>query len=850
MTSARAILRLVVGGVAALVSSPLPAQQSASTVTTAAGERYRAGVLHRWILGRHYRDLWTTPVAVEVLDLATFAGGLEPLRTGGGMQTRSLRFLGSDGREYAFRSVDKDPSPVLDSILRETFVDDLVQDGISAAHPFGALVAPPILEAAGVLHVEPALVVMPDDPALGVFREEFAGMLGMIEERPDENEGQRSSFRETRRVVASETLVERLARGPDDRVDAPAFLKARLIDVFLGDWDRHRGQWRWATYDDDEPRRWLPVPTDRDQAFSKFDGVATRIVSLYMPQFVRFDEGYPSLTRLHWNARELDRWFLSGLERAAWDSIGREVVASLDDQVLARAVGRLPPEIRALNGAELTAALRTRRDRLPEAWDAFYRLLARRVDVRLTDDDDVVSLARPRAGATRVSAAGADDAEPYFSRTFASSETEEVRVYLGAGDDEVQLLGGAEDGIMVRLIGGPGDDVFDFRGPDSRIRLYDAEGGDVVLGASAPAIDDKRFEEWVWSAEDRDQPRDWGRRVLPIFWSSYSSDLGLFLGGGAALETYGFRKRPFANGFDFRAGFAPALEKFRLEIDGRMNRASSPFFLTVGTRVSRLDVIHYYGLGNNSAGGGDAGFHDVDQTAASARVGLGVTLGMGIDFSAGVVAERLSTRDRPGRFYGTLGSVYGGGRFVQVSGAARLRLDPLAVSPRTAHRVRLGLSGAFFPDLFDAERGFGKLAADVSALLAASPMPRVSLALRASGEEVWGKFPWHQAAFLGGAGSLNGWDVQRFAGDVAVSGGAELRLRLGRPRIVVPVSLGVFGFGDAGRVYLDGASPGGWHTSTGGGIWLQPVLQPYMIRAGIGVGAEATKLFVTLGLPY
>ena len=75
---------------------------------------------------------------------------------------------GADGREYSFRSVDKDPSAVLDSILRETVVADLVQDGISAAHPFGALVA---------------------DPALGEFREEFAGMLGLIEERPDENEG-------------------------------------------------------------------------------------------------------------------------------------------------------------------------------------------------------------------------------------------------------------------------------------------------------------------------------------------------------------------------------------------------------------------------------------------------------------------------------------------------------------------------------------------------------------------------------------------------------------------------------------------------------------------------------------
>jgi hypothetical protein len=30
----------------------------------------------------------------------------------------------------------------------------------------------------------------------------------------------------------------------------------------------------------------------------------------------------------------------------------------------------------------------------------------------------------------------------------------------------------------------------------------------------------------------------------------------------------------------------------------------------------------------------------------------------------------------------------------------------------------------------------------------------------------------------------------------------------------------VFGFADAGRVYMDGESPGGWHTGVGGGIWL------------------------------
>lgn len=195
-------------------------------VVTAAGERYRAGAFHRLVLGRHYRDLWTTPIEVEVLDLSTFAGGITPLQRGGGLSTRSLRFLGSDGREYAFRSVDKDPTPLLNSILRGSAVNDVVQDGISAAHPYGALVAAPLLEAVGVLHVTPVLRVMPDTPALGEFRADFAGMLGLIEERPDENEGERTPFENAVRVIGHERLTERVDESPRDRVDARAFLTA------------------------------------------------------------------------------------------------------------------------------------------------------------------------------------------------------------------------------------------------------------------------------------------------------------------------------------------------------------------------------------------------------------------------------------------------------------------------------------------------------------------------------------------------------------------------------------------------------------------------------------------------
>ncbi|MFL5493088.1 MAG: hypothetical protein ACJ8DC_01770, partial [Gemmatimonadales bacterium] len=84
---------------ASLLASPLAAQDragaagaSSDTVVITPGARYRAGGLHTLFFGKHYRDLWATPIRVEVLDLSRFAGGLRPTKRGGGKQTRSLRF--------------------------------------------------------------------------------------------------------------------------------------------------------------------------------------------------------------------------------------------------------------------------------------------------------------------------------------------------------------------------------------------------------------------------------------------------------------------------------------------------------------------------------------------------------------------------------------------------------------------------------------------------------------------------------------------------------------------------------------------------------------------------------------
>ena len=134
-------------------------------------------------------------------------------------------------------------------------------DRINAiAKSAGALVVAPILEALGVLHAEPRLVVMPRDSArLGQFAAEFGGMLGTIEERPEESD-EGTGFGGAADIISTEKLLEELRESPNDRVDARAYLAARLTDIYLGDWDRHADQWRWARFGAEVARCSSAVP--------------------------------------------------------------------------------------------------------------------------------------------------------------------------------------------------------------------------------------------------------------------------------------------------------------------------------------------------------------------------------------------------------------------------------------------------------------------------------------------------------------------------------------------------------------------------------------------------------------
>ncbi len=856
--------RFVAAALLILASRSAAAQQhpqGSDSVTVVPGAAYAKGPIYRFFFGRHYRDLWTTPVRVPILDLQGFAGGLTPRRRGGGQQTKTLRFLGADGREYTFRSLDKDPSVVLPEDLRETFADRILQDQISSGHPAGPLVVPTILTAAGVPHAEPMLAVMPDDPILGEYRAEFANLLGMIEERPRDSDDEGISFAGAKEIVSTDEFYRRVDKHPRVGLDSRAFLLARLTDVFLGDWDRHRDQWRWALLDTPAGEQWVPIPRDRDQAFVRFDGLLLSLVRPEAPQLLRFGRRYGAIVGATWNGRDLDRRLLTGLEWPVWDSVARTLQTRLTDPVIEAAVRQMPPEFFRIDGVRLGTALKARRDAIPGMARRFYDLLAGQVDVYASNEDDAVRVTRADERHVDVTVTDSRNGVPYYRRRLDARETSDLRVYLGGGDDHAVVDGTGSAGTTVRFIGGGGDDTFADSAEHGRSRFYDVRGANVATGGS---INAKPYQPLDDTTDAAALPhRDWGRRTLTQTRALLGPDIGLLLAYGAVTTWYGFRDKPYSSRLNYRAGFATGAVTGRVEVEGRFLRENSRSFVGFEARASGIDVMRWYGFGNHTAldAAMTDAFYRATQHTVTLKPTLGwyathhtlVTVGPSIKYSVteldqGKNETRFIGRDRP---YGTKGMVQAGLWF-------EVTRDGRDVPTAATRGVYLGFGGSYVPGILDIDRGFGELHGNASTYLTARIPSEPTLALQVGGKKIWGtrgKIPFYEAASLGSRRDLRGYRSYRFAGDASLYTSAELRLHLSNLRIFIPGKQGVFGFYDGGRVFLQGEprpAPGtkSWHSSVGGGVWLSYLGPANVLTAAIGHSVEGSRLYIGLGFAY
>ncbi len=838
-------------------------EQGDTTHVAVPGGRFEMGGFGKLIYGSDYRQLWTTPIELPVLDLDAVGGGLSPMRPGGAGQSISLHFMGRDGRRYTVRSIDKDPSKRLMEELKDTVVEDVIQDLVSAHLPAAGLVVDRLMEATGVLHAPHRLVVIPDDPRLGSFREEYAGLIGTLQEHPSEAPGDEPGFAGSRKVSGTERLYEGLEESPCERVDARAYLKARLIDFLIGDSDRHRGQWRWARFTAGDCFTWLPVPEDRDKAFIDLDGLLMKLVRRIEAKFVRFQEGYPNHRGLSRTGWELDRRLLAELEWSAWEAVVATVQSELPDPVIDDAVRRLPGPLYAQVGDFLSQTLKVRRDRLDEFAARYYGFISKQVEIRATDADEYLELEHREDGAleVRISLSGTRS-DPYFRRTLYPRETSEVRIYMHGGADQVNVLG-ARARIRVHVDGGGGADTYanNSRAGRRMTRFYDARGRNRFDDDRAH-INERRYSRpRNESAISQDVYKlDWGTvaGMRPVVY--YTSDLGVYAGLQFSRLNYGYRKAPFAArhavdlGVASRGGAKPFVTysgTFRhmlRNMDGRLEMG-----------YSGINMVRFNDLGNDVDLTHEEPFYELEQAQflfapALAFAGSGTTHGKW-SLSGGPVLKITNTSldDNEGKFIASYETpLYGTGTFGQVGARGEVVYDTRDNPGHARRGVRFRLAGDLYPELWDVESTFAHVAGEASAYLSANVPMAPTFALRAGGKTVLGEYPFHEAAAIGGSSNLRGFRKYRFAGDSAVFGNGEFRFRLTPIKFLIPGELGAFAAVDAGRVFFadDPSEADSWHIGKGGGLWVSFAERRATMSLAMMDSKDKTELYLFVGFMF
>jgi hypothetical protein len=595
-------------------------------------------------------------------------------------------------------------------------------------------------------------------------------------------------------------------------------------------------------------------------AFVRNEGLAFDALRGRAPKFVKFGEEFPGrLEGMTLYGAELDRWLLSGLDRAAFEEVAREAQARLTDAVIDEAVSRVPAEWRPLCEARLVPALRRRREALVGHVLHFYRDLARQVDVQGTDRDEAVTLRRLAGDALEVTVAEAGG-EPYFRRTFVPGETREVRLHLRGGDDHVERVGKPGGPIRVRVVAGAGRDVVN----DS------ASGGTEVWRAAGelevrPGPGTHRHGPWTHPGPDPEQPwaepRDFGRWTVPYSEVMFATELDFLLGFAVKRTAWGFRCAPEASLQDASFLWSTGEDRGRLSYAGTFRRPGSRTAFHLDGLASGIERTNFFGFGNETEKPDSKSAYRTLESFLALTPSLRFERSRTLRLSLGAT---LRVSDTPGDRPNVLNEVdaYGRGAFREAGLRGGVHYDSRGVGEGllsgglfemvgqgTAGRadLRVEAEASWFPAWLDVLDPFGAVEAEVAGYLGRSRSP-VQLAARVGGRRVWGTYPWFESAFIGGRASVRGYSRQRFAGDGSLYGGLEARAWLFTLDVPpVPLRVGVLGFGDVGRVWLEGESSDTWHPSGGGGLMLQPVATPFVLTAAVASGKEGSRWYFGYG---
>ncbi|WP_298354076.1 metallophosphoesterase [uncultured Dokdonia sp.] len=801
--------------------------------------------VHTSLWGDHYREVYGTPVTAPVATLDTLMGGFTVDRKGGGHQTRSLRLKDKDGRAYNLRAVRKSAVQFLQSVafkdnfiqedFRDTFTEDLILDFYTSAHPYASLAVAQLSDAVGIYHTNPRLIYVPKHKALGKYNADYGDELYLIEERPDEDFTDVDSFGNPDSIDSTDDVYENLRDDEEYQIDEAAYLRARIFDMLIGDWDRHADQWRWARFDSKGTKLYRPIPRDRDQVFSKFDGAILGLLKTLIPavkQFQNYDGDLENVKWINEAGIKMDRALLKNAVKEDWLREATYLQENLTDQEIDEAFKALPLEVQNLGVDEIKKSLRERRSNIVDIAETYYDYISTLVILTGTDKDDHFEITRGDES-TRVQISRIKDGEvkkPFVDRTISSQETSEIWIYGLDDDDVFNVSGGGKRPIKMKIVGGQNNDIYEIK-DGRRLKVYEHKTKPNTVKEKSGA-NVKYSNIYNFNTYDPLKKKSTANSTLPAI--GFNPDDGLLIGVTNVFSTYGFKNDPFSSRHTLNATYSFATESLNLKYEGDFANAFGQWNLVVGGKFTNEAFSrNFFGFGNETVNNDDdlgLDFNRVRNGEIGAHIGVESdnTFGSKLRFVANF--ERIEIEQTGGRiiddatlFTPDTDNFFGGQSFIGVEGSYSYVSADNQANPTRGMEFETVIGAK--RNLSSGDRMYAYINPKIGFYNALSRNRKLVLkTLVQSQIRIGDDFEFYQAASLGARTGLRGYRFNRFTGESSLAASGDIRYSFDRFSTgLIPIQLGVFGGADVGRVWVDGEESKKWHNDFGGGFWINMV---------------------------
>ncbi|WP_375181863.1 metallophosphoesterase [Chryseobacterium sp.] len=825
------------------------------------------GKFYTWLWGEHYRKYYGMLIEAPTANLSTLDGGYIPFREGGGNQSNSLRLKTQDGQEFVMRGVKKSAIRFLNNMafkkstfgneLDNTFPEKFLLDFYTANHPFTPFAVGNLADKIHLYHSNPRLFYIPRQKALGHYNLNYGNELYMIEERFSSDPKTLASLDDAKDILSTDDVLKNLNKNYKYSVDKETYIRARIFDMLIGDWDRHSDQWKWAEYKDGDKVIYKPIARDRDQAFSKYDGAAFKII-MNIPAIRHMKTFKDDIKNVKWLAMEpypLDLIFLKSSTNEDWIAQAKYIQEHLSDKDIDEAFTNLPKEVQDETIADIQRKLKSRKTKLETYASQYYDVLQEKVPLTGTVNPDKFVITKT-ANTVNVKQYKLDknqeNPELVFEKTYDDSKTKELWIYGLEDDDIYEVSGDGKPKMNIRLIGGYNHDTYNVAN-GSKVKIYDFKSQKNTYntkGATKNISDDYDINTYNYK-----HPKYNFFAGYPN--ADYTPDDGAILGVLLNYTVNNFIRSPFTQTHSLKINYYTATGGFNAYYKGIFKKAigSWDFNLDAGFTTPRF-AENFFGLSNESM----YDKKEDDRRFNRAKISK-------INFAPSV--SQKSWNNIFNQFQLTFENnkvQRNGDRFVDLSPDVRPEVfdnqqfagGNYTFSYKNQDNNAFPTLGMEFKvnadwkaDLADTKRNFLILKGTLS--INHRLDNRGNFVLANSSNGMWinnNNFDFYQAAAIGGNNGMRAFRNDRFSGKSYFTNNSEIRWDFGRVRNnIVPANMGLLLGYDVGRVWNDHEDSKKWHQSVGGGLWLS-IVEMFSARLNYFYGSDGGRVSGGVGMTF